>query len=491
MTRSYRAAAFLVVGACSAPVHPSAPAAAPPVAARPRPVAAVPVAAPAEPIAETREHWLRRKLPEGGRVERAADGTLHVYATRKPGESLLRVARAYLPLTELYEAPTLARALEKGSRGKTAEVEIPHLVRAALPDDPERERLAPPTKGGLRAVFITGAYASVKWIETLDKVRAHGLNAVVLDGKDYEGQVNYPSKAKIAVETKASPAKPFIPDLSRAIRMAHDRGLYIILRIPAFHDPWSSKRAPRISVQGTWGRPFPMGWLDPQNAEAHDYIVELAEEGIAAGADEIQLDYVRFPVHHGTEKAVFVEPKDGARMNVIRDFVRKVHARTKAHGVPLSLDIFGITATGTYQKDLEMLGQDIAVLAPEAEVLSPMVYPSHYSAGWMGFAQPGDHPEIIGIATKAAVAKLPKGSTTVIRQWLQAFPDRSPHFGADYVRTEARLAEEHGGVGWLLWAPSCNYWAAWQAWPAAERSAVVVQGGGGRLRTTTPEPSVP
>ena len=374
---------------------------------------------------------------------------------------------------------TLARALDQQ---KSTDLDVPHLVPAPFPDDPEQQRL-PKLEGGARAVFITGAYAGIRWIETLDKVVAHGLNAVVLDGKDYEGGLNYASKAKVAVETHASPAKPFISDLARAIRMAHDRGIYLILRIPAFHDPWASKRAPRLSVQGTWGRPFPMGWLDPQNAEAHEYIVELAEEGIRAGADEIQLDYVRFPVHHGTEKAVFVEAKDGARKRVIRDFVRKVHAKTQEHGVPLSLDIFGVTATGTYAKDLEMLGQEISVLAPEAEVLSPMVYPSHYSAGWMGFAQPGDHPEIIGIATKAALAKLPAGSKTVIRQWLQAFPEHSPHFGGDYVKTEARLAVEQGGVGWLLWDPSCNYWAAWQAWPAK-----AAQGGSGRERTAIAEP---
>ena len=468
------------VAACASQA-PAPPPAAPAATSAPPKVAVAPSASKTATVEEqeTLQHWLERKVPAGGRVERAADGTMHVYAARKSGQSTAKLAHDYLQLTEYYEAPTLARALEKSAgtaKGKT-ELEIPRLVRAAIPDDPEKERLPKVEEGGLRGVFITGSYAQVRWIETLDKVAAHGLNAVVLDGKDYEGGVNYPSKAKIAVETKASGPKPFIPDLTRAIRMAHNRGIRIILRIPAFHDPWSSKRAPRISVQGTWGQPFPMGWLDPQNEEAHQYIVELAEEGIAAGADEIQLDYVRFPVHHGTEKAVFVEAKDGARMTVIRDFVRKVHERTKAHGVPLSLDIFGVTATGTYQKDLEMLGQDIAVLAPEAEVLSPMVYPSHYTPGFMGFAQPGDHPEILGIATKAAVAKLPKGSTTVIRQWLQAFPDRSPHFGAEYVKTEARLAEEHGGVGWLLWAPSCNYWAAWQAWPAREPQA---QGGSPR-----------
>lgn len=449
---------WLWFAACHAPaVTPSAP---------PAPEVVTPAPAPREekaPLAEQEslEAWLTRNAPSDARVHRDDTGILHVKLPRKAGDNVWKIARQTLSLTEYYQASTLALALQ---RAKPApEWDIPRLVKTPFPDDPERERITPPADG-VRAVFVTGSYAAGHWIELIDKVKAHGLNGVVLDAKDYEGQINYPSQVKIALETKATTS--LIPDLARAIRMAHLRGLYVILRIPAFHDPWTSKRAPRLSVQGDWGKPFPMGWLDPQNEEAHEYIADLAEEGIRAGADEIQLDYVRYPVHHGTERALFAPPKDGARMRVIRDFVRKVHARTQAHGVPLSLDIFGVTATGTYQKDLEMLGQDIGVLAPEAEILSPMVYPSHYTPGYMGFAQPGDHPEIIGIATKAAVARLPPGSKTVIRQWLQAFPDRSPHFGAEYVKTEARLAEAHGGVGWLLWSPACNYWAAWQAWPA-------------------------
>ena len=42
--------------------------------------------------------------------------------------------------------------------------------------------------------------------------------------------------------------------------------------------------------------------------------------------------------------------------------------------------------------DLENLGQDPELLARECDALAPMVYPSHYPRGFMGFDVPGDHP---------------------------------------------------------------------------------------------------
>ena len=43
---------------------------------------------------------------------------------------------------------------------------------------------------------------------------------------------------------------------------------------------------------------------------------------------------------------------------------------------------------------------------------------------------------------------------------------KSTNYGPDYVLKEAKSAEANGGVGWLLWNPGCDYWAAWRAFPA-------------------------
>jgi hypothetical protein len=160
---------------------------------------------------------------------------------------------------------------------------------------------------------------------------------------------------------------------------------------------------------------------------------------------------------------------DGSRARAMRDFIRRVHEVTQASGVPLSLDIFGVTATGD-QSDINKLGQDIGTIGGEAEALSPMVYPSEYSVGYRGFEQPGNHPEIVGIGTKAAVAKLKaaKNDKTIIRSWLQASGYKASNYGPAYLVKEAAAAEASGGVGWLLWSPGCDYWAAWRAFPVLD-----------------------
>jgi hypothetical protein len=96
-----------------------------------------------------------------------------------------------------------------------------------------------------------------------------------------------------------------------------------------------------------------------------------------------------------------------------------------------------------------------------------MVYPSHYASGWNGFDEPGNHPEIIGIGTKGAIAHLKAGhpSTTIIRPWLQASSFKSSAFGPQYIKDEIRSAEANGAVGWLMWDPSNSYWAVWGALP--------------------------
>ena len=186
-------------------------------------------------------------------------------------------------------------------------------------------------------------------------------------------------------------------------------------------------------------------------------------------SDEINLDYVRFPVHITERFAKLPDPSK--RSEIIADFVKRVHAETKPAGVLLSLDLFGVTATGA-RSDIDRLGQDITVVGPEAEVIMPMVYPSHYDKGYNGWDQPGDHPEIVGIGVKGAVAQLAKvKSTTVVRAWIQAFAWRTSIYGTKYVVDQTRSAEANGGVGWGMWSPSCEYSAVYNGFPVKTSAA--------------------
>lgn len=425
--------------------------------------------APAKDPAAELVAYLEAHVPKGAKVEKGdPPKIIHTVAAGETAESL---AKTYLALTEIYYDRDLAKEIAKKNLAAGSKIEIPGVITRAIKADPKEERLGWPEDRALRGVFVTGSYASVAWPQTLDKLAERGLNAVVLDGKDYDGYVNYPSKAKIAIESGAIRDK-LIPDLARAIRFAHWRGIRVILRIPCFHDPWTDKHLPgsRLSIKFTpTGKPIHVDWLEPQNTEAQDYAIDLAKEGIDAGADEIQLDYVRFPVHLKQSVAVLPDPKD--RSQIMKAFVKRVHAVTEAGGAKLSLDFFGVASTGI-QDDIDRLGQDIPTVAPEADAISLMAYASHYGKGYMGWSEPADHPEVVAIANKMAVEKLkPTGAKTVFRTWLQAFPLRVTHYGPKYVVDQAKHAEASGGVGWLMWSPGCEYSAVWGGWPITNPQA--------------------
>jgi hypothetical protein len=411
--------------------------------------------------------WLRARLPPGGRVDEAAGGALVVIHTAAPGDTPLAVAKAYLDLTDVYRVKDLAAAIAKESPAVRpgTEVPIPHVLADPVPD-PGENRMAWPADRALKGIYITGQTAGLAWPETLERVEAHGLNAIVLDVKEYAGAITYPTHVKLALESGAG-SNPSIRDLSRAIRFAHERGISVIARLTCFHDPWLAGHLPRTAVRSTSGGPAAIGWVDPANTEVQDYLVDLVHEVLELGADEIQLDYVRFPVQDLGDAAML--PADGHRSRAIASFVARVHAAAEARHVPLSLDVFGIAASAP-RADVEALGQNLVLLGPEAEAISPMVYPSHYPVGYLGFEQPGDHPELVGVGTKAAVTKLSTASAgaAVIRPWLQASSFRTSNFGPKYIQDEIRSAEENGAVGWLMWDAGNNYWAVWKALPAGE-----------------------
>lgn len=414
--------------------------------------------------------YLRAKLPKGGSVE-AGDPPKITHIVQ-PNESPQSIAAEYFDLTEFYKVEDLSALVGKQNLAEGSTITIPRALHKPLKASPKDEKLGWPEDSILKGVFVTGAWASIKWTDTVDKVELHGLNAIVLDAKDYDGYINYPTKVKLAIESGADVRKTLIPDLARAIRYAHWHNVRIILRIPCFHDPWTDKHLPdaRLSIRFTpTGKPIHIDWLDPTLPEAQNYAIDLVKEGIEAGADEIQLDYVRFPVHVGTKVAMLPPILD--RPNIIKSFVHRVHEVTSAEGVKLSCDFFGVTATGI-QDDINALGQDLPTVAPEADAISLMSYPSHYGKGFMNFSNPADHPEIIGISNKAALEKMKgTGAKTVFRTWLQAFPLGVTHYDAAYLLAQAKSAETSGGHGWLMWSPGCQYDQVWMGWPAVKTAS--------------------
>jgi hypothetical protein len=315
-----------------------------------------------------------------------------------------------------------------------------------------------------RGIYVRGDTAGrPTFAGLLDRVVAHGMNAVVLDVKDYDGALTYASRVPLAASSGVTKNAP-IGSFSGAIHLAHAKGVKVIARISCFHDDAMAKAHPGMAVRGISGHVYRNGWLDPKNELAQEYILALVRESIASGADEIQLDYVRYPVMNIKLMDFGLDTKENprAKVDVITRFVQRAHAVTRAHGVPLSLDVFGVVSMGR-KDDIQNLGQDPAELAKHCEVLSPMVYPSHYDPGFNNWESPGDHPEIVGMGVKGVVAQA--GGNAKIRPWLQAMNHKSSTYGPEYIQREIKSGDTAGGHGWLLWNPGQNFEVSWRALP--------------------------
>ncbi len=315
-------------------------------------------------------------------------------------------------------------------------------VEALVPSSVE-PRLGWPADGRLAGLYATTGMIGAPWFgKFLDRIAHNGMNAVVVDAKDYSGWITYPSTIPLATETHAQ-AHAVLRSLTDLVHAAHARGVRVLLRVACFHDPSMTQHHPEMALPGV------PGWLDPRAPAARDYLLSIVDETLETGVDEIQLDYVRFPTD-GTAGASFRH--DGtATSDVIADFVRRVHEHTRAASVPLAIDVFGVVA---WQRPVEVraTGQDLTKLGAFVEAVSPMVYPSHFDKGFNGYAEPADHPAVVGLGTKEAVEVLRKaGSTAVVRSWIQAFPLRTSSYGSAYVAGEIEQARAAGGSGWLAW----------------------------------------
>lgn len=440
-------------------------------------------AASAAPPSSRRDHlaaWLRPRLPSGGALAKDARGELAVIHTvRAKADTWASIAEDYLDLTDVYDEADLAKAIANanpeaaklGLRTGT-ELRIPHIVEAPYKTG-DGQRLGLPADKVVKGIYVRGDTAGKRTFPALlDKVVAHGMNAIVLDVKDYDGPLTYPSKVPLAIESGAV-KKPPIRDYARAVRFAHAKGVRVIARVSCFEDELMSKKHPSMSVRGRLGGPYGNGWLDPKNEAAQNYVIALAKEAIDNGVDEVQLDYVRYPVT-GVKNADFGLDKSNpkAKVEVITNFVERVHGVTKARGVPLSLDVFGVIAFGR-RADIDRLGQDPPELAKHAEFLSAMVYPSHYDEGFMGWTSPGDHPEIVGKGVKHMIETIEDGGVTggaKIRPWLQAMAHKSSNYGPWYIQQEMKTSDDAGGRGWLLWNPGQEYDVSWRATPKATKT---------------------
>ena len=156
-------------------------------------------------------------------------------------------------------------------------------------------------------------------------------------------------------------------------------------------------------------------------------------------------------------------PRGPQRSDVIAAFLKKAYGELHPTGVLLSLDVFGVMAWQR-QVDLSHTGQDIVQMAKYCDVLSPMIYPSHFF-GMDGIEHPGDEPAHFIGESMERFELITKGSGVVIRPWLQAFHWRTKTYSPEYIKIQVETAKGKGGIGFLFWNAANDYSKPYEAMP--------------------------
>ncbi|HVM02789.1 MAG TPA: putative glycoside hydrolase, partial [Acidimicrobiales bacterium] len=294
-------------------------------------------------------------------------------------------------------------------------------------------------------------------VELLEQGR---ITAIQLDVKDEGGEVGHTTAVPLAKEIGAAKDRFVLKD---AVDDIHGRGGRVIARIVALRDPklaqasWDAGRKEDV-VQTPAGERFGAyagGFLNGASPRVRDYTAALAVEAAEAGADEILLDYIRRP-DGDLQGMVFAGLDDGegeeqAIEDVVVDHVADLHRQVRAAGARLGASVYGIAASRPHE-----IAQDIPRLAEHVDYLSPMLYPSHWSKGEYGIADPNRSPGPITSKAVIDFGEAMDGSSAALVPWFQDFTLGIP-YGEAEVRAQIDAAADLGVKDFLLWDAQCTY----------------------------------
>jgi len=380
----------------------------------------------------------------------------------------------------MTKIPTPALALlifcvactDKGVEHKVeaqADPRVPAVERARLDsirnDSIERARIVHvPRPEIVRGLYVNRwAALGKKMGQLIDLAKKTEVNALVIDVKDDRGFVLYKSRVPLAIAIGADTNSAMSDKRLRAIldtMAAHN--IYSIARIVVAKDPllasskleWAIKR--RDNMQ-PWldknGKP----WLDPHHREVWQYAADLAKEAYDKGFSEVQFDYVRFPDEKRlVTEAIYPLANGRVRAQVIREQLGFVRSYLKPLKMPMTIDVFGLTATDTTDMGI---GQRWEMFVDQADVVLPMVYPSHFAPGTYKLGNPNANPySTIDHAMKDAKRRSASiANAAKIVPWYQDFTLGPPHYYAEQVRAQKKAGYDNGFQSWILWNPGSRY----------------------------------
>ncbi|WP_262122367.1 putative glycoside hydrolase [Anaerococcus sp. Marseille-Q5996] len=300
------------------------------------------------------------------------------------------------------------------------------------------------------------------------------LNTVVIDIKDDWGNVtmNFDTDDEDIKYSKID-----IVDPEALIEDLHNRGIYVIGRVTTFKDSIITEKHPDWGFtldDGTlWKNGHEEAFMNPFLKEVQDYDIKIATLAAQAGFDEIQFDYVRFAEGFETfgdtldysrgEYENESEMDEGEkRVSAITGFVQRAREELQAYNVPISIDVFGYALQ---VRRAEGIGQDFDEMANQTDVISSMIYPSHWGSWSFDIEKPDLEPyELVKRyldEEKEILGQL--DHPPVSRPWIQDFTaswigeGNWMEYDGDAVQAQIDAIYDQGLNEYLIWNANSEY----------------------------------
>lgn len=328
---------------------------------------------------------------------------------------------------------------------------------------------------GVKGIYLSGGGAADPEVvkHNVDMIDQTGLNSVVVDVKDDYGSITMPVKTDNDLikdnETNAV-------DINQLMKTFEEKQIYPIARITTFKDTKLAKAHPersfRTSSGDVWTNDIGDAFLNPYDKENWKYMVEVAKGAAKLGFKDIQFDYVRFPEAFETfgedleydmgDYSEYGKGSTEAREKTITDFLAYAQKELHPYGVEVSADIFGYV---TVVESTPGIGQNFRGIADNVDVISSMIYPSHWGPGYFDYPAPDKEP--YGVVDHYAQKELALlddiDSKTKTRPWLQDFTasylggGMYMEYDANAVQAQIDALADHGINEYLLWNAGNEY----------------------------------
>ncbi len=337
------------------------------------------------------------------------------------------------------------------------------------------------------------------------------INSVILDIKTISGYINF-QMPDTHFTTIQPASNNQIWDIKSELKLLHEKWAYIIGRVVVFKDNRIKEIRPDLNLKWkntnkVWEDYSGNSYSDAGSQEIWDYHAAIAKTAFDLWFDEINFDYVRFPtdgkindVQFPFSWEIISQNPTWWKIQILENFWAYINKNIKNYKpeIVTSADVFWLVTNN----DMFQIWQNLESFLLHFDYVAPMIYPSHYWAGFLWYKQPDNNPyEIFQYALNWAkkridwlnleiknaqneqrnisilwkfdskisdISNIWEIKYTNIRPWLQWFSCTRCSWATPYTtskfRKQIQALEDAWMNSWFVWSAWSNYYPQWYNW---------------------------